>query len=422
MHRHFSFLTSGMIFLLCALPVVAVLSPRAMAFAPAVVGLIGFIGYRLEDGVWPALPRTIALGFAAVAALMCLSVLWGYDSAAITLKYPLKTLPVFLGSALLSAVFATKRAVLFPLLQRFFPLACFVAGDLLMIDFYGDSFLYRLVRGGDVALEPLNLSHLNRSVVAFSLCGFLALGMLFYRAKSVPRRSVLAAVLVALLLMIMLHTHSQSMQLAVCVGFITLFLAPYGWRYGWMVVALIISVCLVATPFLTQALFEYFAPNATHMTWLQQAYAAPRMEIWDFVSRRALERPWLGHGIEATRSITDFDIAHLYNKRHSVLHPHSFAVQVWIEFGLLGALLFATLKSLCLRSIWHNPSSTGQRFQFCLFVMVLVMAAISYGMWQGWWVGLIGFTLAGAQLFYPADEALRSAETSADKSSGNAAS
>lgn len=417
-HRPTSF-TKSLAALLCLLPLIAVLAPRALAFTPAVIGLIGVMGYRLQDKSWPRFAPSWWMGAGVVTALISASVLWGYDPEAIKWKYPLGTAPILLGTVLLSAVLAHRRADFLALLGKMFPYACLGAGLLLLADLYAGSPVYLALHDKD--LRPGNLSHLNRSVLAFSLCSLAAFGSLTLQEKPWRKTSILpAGALLLTLLAVAARTDSQSAQLGLMVGAACLFLIPYSWRRFWIAPALALSALLLATPFLTQWLFQHIAPMAAKAGWLQEGFAAARMEIWDFISRRALERPWLGHGIETTRSVMDFDIAHIYQKENTILHPHNFAVQIWIDFGLLGAVIFAALFSFVLFNIWQNPSINGRRFQFSLLVMLVVTAAISYGMWQGWWVGLIGFIFAFAQLFL-APVSPRKEASNAAKSSGSGA-
>src|SRR5436190_23671517 len=95
------------------------------------------------------------------------------------------------------------------------------------------------------------------------------------------------------------------------------------------------------------AMFRILPPWIDHVPWLGygQAFANNRLEIWDFVSRYALRHPLHGFGIEATRAVEAFDSQQIYQKKATILHPHNFAIQMWIEFGLIGGLLAAAMMT-----------------------------------------------------------------------------
>jgi O-antigen ligase len=126
--------------------------------------------------------------------------------------------------------------------------------------------------------------------------------------------------------------------------------------------------------------------------WLSSGYAAPRMEIWDMVARKALEQPFFGFGLDATRDIPHFETQNLYNPMDHVLHPHNFVLQIWIEFGALGVALISAFFAVVLKTISEQPES-HQRWLLSLFMAMTAVAATSYGLWQAWWLGLM-MTLA----------------------------
>ncbi len=110
------------------------------------------------------------------------------------------------------------------------------------------------------------------------------------------------------------------------------------------------------------------------------------MEIWDFVARRALENPLYGFGVEATKAMKDFDTARIYHPTTQILHPHNFALQIWIEFGVIGALLASGFFTwLCVSISKLNIAEARQ----CLPALMacITLAAVTYGLWQGWWLG-----------------------------------
>jgi len=125
--------------------------------------------------------------------------------------------------------------------------------------------------------------------------------------------------------------------------------------------------------------------------------AVHRLLIWDFAAERIAERPVLGWGMESSRTIpggagkpdpamldefgvtSDAARAWFQYTQLMPLHPHNLALQVWLELGVVGALLMALLLAMV---AWHLPNAAG-----CgVFAAALVIAMLSYGAWQYWWV------------------------------------
>jgi O-antigen ligase len=138
-----------------------------------------------------------------------------------------------------------------------------------------------------------------------------------------------------------------------------------------------------------------------------------RIVIWQFAAERIFERPVLGWGLDASRSIPggraavpwqmDPDPNDKGNRVSVVqlmpLHPHSIALQLWLELGLLGAAALASLAYLLARRAGDDAG---------LAALVFAGAAIchvSYGAWQTWWLSTLFMVAAAALLLARRGEA-----------------
>ena len=122
-----------------------------------------------------------------------------------------------------------------------------------------------------------------------------------------------------------------------------------------------------------------------------------RLRMWDYALARTLERPLLGHGLDASRAMQDS-----FTTRIGVdipfisLHPHNIGLQVWMELGAIGALL-ATFAILAMRPALRLMAGRNRLRAAALAGLVAGAAAasaITVGAWQYWWWGLVA--LAGA--------------------------
>lgn len=124
--------------------------------------------------------------------------------------------------------------------------------------------------------------------------------------------------------------------------------------------------------------------------------ARHRIEIWERAAARVPDAPFLGHGIDAARTMpprgdetSRFDelTDHLFP-----LHPHNAFLEVWLELGALGVVLAVGLILRLSRAIGRLPGrmpavATGQ------LAAALVLGGVAYGFWQAWWMS--SFAAAG---------------------------
>lgn len=112
---------------------------------------------------------------------------------------------------------------------------------------------------------------------------------------------------------------------------------------------------------------------------------AARLEIWSFAAEQTLKHPIFGWGLDASRAFQPF-----------MLHPHSVALQVWLELGLVGAVLLAAGWYLVVqRAGAMGPQGLAATTGY------FVIGALSFGMWQEWWLGLAALTAIWVMLAAP---------------------
>lgn len=131
-----------------------------------------------------------------------------------------------------------------------------------------------------------------------------------------------------------------------------------------------------------------------------------RTYIWDFTIARIKERPILGWGLDASRRMPGGDdkvTVSGFNKAGAPgagrvemtgqvmpLHPHNGALQIWLELGALGAALTAGLILLAAESLRKlRLSRAAAAASAGSFAAGLIVALVSYGIWQGWWLAAL---------------------------------
>jgi len=103
-----------------------------------------------------------------------------------------------------------------------------------------------------------------------------------------------------------------------------------------------------------------------------------RMGYWTYATARIAEHPLRGWGLDASRT---FGPA-------IGLHPHDGALQVWLELGVLGAGLMALAWAVGFRRLARDRRSLVTAATAGSAAVYLFFGAVSFGVWQEWWLAL----------------------------------
>ena len=129
-------------------------------------------------------------------------------------------------------------------------------------------------------------------------------------------------------------------------------------------------------------LYVLLMPLAT-LPILSLSEAAPaswaqRIGYWDHTIGWMSDHPFRGWGLDASRAFSP----------GIQLHPHNGALQVWLELGMAGAVLAAIAWVTILRRLarderdWAAAAALGSAAAYLFF------GAVSFGVWQEWWLAL----------------------------------
>lgn len=372
---------------LCALPIVGVFAPRALSFLPALIGILGFVGYWALQKQRPELSKPALLIAGSTFFLALLSCLWSFDGEE-SFERCIKMLPVFLGGVLLFSLVRVQAVSFYAFFVKAFVVSITLAFGLNAFEMLSSGMLHSYFRGLENTFQN-NLSHLNRGVVVTTLCLFPFFIALKAYGDSCRIRQLIYGVLVVLSVSIVFYlTDSQSAHLAFLVGFLILLFFPARTMLAWHGLLVFLIALVFVTPWLTQILFDLMPSLIEDIYWFRTSYAMERLEIWDFVSRYALQSLWIGHGIEITRMVDNFDTQMLYHGDTSILHPHNFSVQFWVEFGVLGALFLSFLFTYLFHEMKQAQAQSAKMY-LSSFMAFISVAATGYGFWQGWFLGLL---------------------------------
>ncbi len=224
------------------------------------------------------------------------------------------------------------------------------------------------------------------------------------------RRFGLAFIIGGAAIALALVSQSMAAGLAGVVA-VPVFAAVYGGgRLVGRTFAGIVAVAILAAPLLPSRVLG----PAKELNWSADAIPSvyQRIAIWQFTEHRIDQRPVLGWGLDAARRIPGghkgikADSLDIHNPvmRERVtkyfdsgnieqmpLHPHDGALQIWLEAGAIGAALTAALVLMALVCVAErsraNPLGAAAVFAFAM--AALVVAGLSYGIWQTWWLAIL---------------------------------
>lgn len=376
---------------LAAALLVASVAPRALSFLPGLAGLTFYVLDWKQDGRRPSLPGSLLWMCAGFLTLGAASALWAFDPAQV-LERDIKTVLVVLPCILLFARFSFLQPEEIKPYAWIIPAALAAVAFIIAEEMLLGMPLYHAAKNL-VSAHDVRPHELNRTAITLSLCFIPALWMA-WNAKKV--RQWLTLALLVPMLIIFLKTESQSVQMALLLGTVFAVAFPYRCRFAWGLLGGLLIGGIAFAPWLAIGGFQILVDSGSaHTGFLGTGGAnmGARLEIWDFISRYMLQSPLYGFGMDITRRITDFDTAQLYHHAPTVLHPHNFALQLWIEFGLIGAAAGIVFTTWLLRLI-YRMDIRGQRIALPVFMATFATAAFTFGMWQGWWIGLLFLTAA----------------------------
>jgi exopolysaccharide production protein ExoQ len=123
-----------------------------------------------------------------------------------------------------------------------------------------------------------------------------------------------------------------------------------------------------------------------------------RLEIWDPMTARVMERPLLGWGIGDADTIPN---AYLHNGHGA--YPHNQWLELWVETGAIGAIIGLALALLTLRRI-SRLAPTIRPYAHAAFAAAVTISCVNFEVTtDSWWAALA----ASAWLFAPLDHHIR---------------
>ncbi len=372
------------VFLITSLIGVGIIVPAGLAALLVISGAIGLMAVNGTDEIKKTLSSPIAIALVGLTLWASLSGLWAADpSRSVSLALKLFGLCVA-GFVVLNSISRIGTEQIRRLENTFFISFLFAVAVLIIAASYaaikGDS-LWGIYSG-----DPLSTLSRSEAVLTLAVWPIAALAL--------KRKGWKFAFLIIVLMALFFIFLSNSAALLSLASAVLVFgMVYYFKRRALTFLAGIFVLLIVSAPALVKALPSGDVMN--EKVGSIYTSAVHRVYIWDFVTERILEKPLFGWGLDASRNIPggdkklNLDISSIWNAEILPLHPHNFALQVWLELGLPGALITAWLIWTIVRApITGSVMGITDALKTSVTTAYLVTGGLSYGVWQNWWVSL----------------------------------
>ncbi len=137
--------------------------------------------------------------------------------------------------------------------------------------------------------------------------------------------------------------------------------------------------------------------------------AIHRLFIWDYSMKKStesLESLTLGFGFNSSKELGNSESETIkyknYDWRKLPIHPHNLLVQIILELGLVGFLIYNIFIYKFIRQIIISFNKNNNLLSFALagFANYYFVAMISFGIWQFWWVCTTLFLIFNFKILY----------------------
>lgn len=316
--------------------------------------------YAISSCIWSITPKTSLMIFLQLAAIIFLSRMIANKIKFVSLDYKKLLLGIFL------------------------------ALIVFYIEKFSNGFISLTLRSITGHTKGYHLSWLDRGCSLLSLATWPIIYMLVKEEKKLLAAFVYIVVFVTLLM-------SDNMS-----GLLGFFLASIGYilliiskmKLSWLIkfsMLLYIILMPIASKFEDPRIIAKEYGHVIPISYIH------RLLIWNFVVTEAIEHPIIGQGVGTSKftPVNEEDKFFYQNETLSPLplHPHNNVLQIFLELGVVGVVLFSLYAWQILRRI-SNITSQNKDILWgatanAIFINYFFIGMVSFGIWQSWWMLVI---------------------------------
>lgn len=363
--------------LLLLAPPLAALSPSSLGVGIPLVCLALLPAPTVRPHLGRALLAPLSLLLLASVLLGFLSQLWALDAALAakkSLKFALVALPpTWLALALTPTDREQQIAA-----ARALGIGLAIAAGLLAWQTFGDVVLRDALLGRRTAI-PGNKTNVPAAQLAILV--WLLPAMLAPLGKRIQRVGMAVLVLMGVTV---LAGAGLAPGLAFTVGGVTLGLAH---RWPRLVAAAVLMGVLAL-----QGLAPRLMAIEQQFGLVADGSTRHRMDLWALAGEHIAKRPWLGYGLSNSDRIPELPGTMPLSGQRRVfpLYPHNVLMQVQLELGVPGMLLFYAILVELLRRCLAAPAP-ARASGLALIAATLSVWCVGYPLWRSAWLAWLLF-------------------------------
>lgn len=365
-------------------------APLWLAPLLVIVGVVAvgnlLITRRFYTLPWPKIKKISAL-FVIFWIWCACSLLWtiGYKETGIEvirLGLFMAILPLFAWSC--TASLSSKQ-----LIGRYLVYGCCLGAVLLLLQILIDRTFLSIIFDQKFFITPLQ--QLNRVAAVLAVIMWPTIGWIWRRKH---RGLAVMFWLTCLLILWKLENETAFFAaIAASTAALLVVIKPY---VSVNIFSFLIFLAVIMAPILPQTILSperwlgfscnYTAPSALH-----------RLYVWQFAVGKTLEKPVIGWGLNTARIMPGgrdvIDIKppckNNWTSGESLpLHTHNAILQIWLELGGIGAVIFAFILAVINLGIL-NPSRALAAFSQGQVASAILISGLGFGAWQSWWLSLL---------------------------------
>lgn len=318
-------------------------------------------------------------------AIWCLvSILWSINFESSLIIYAQVFSVIFLGLVLKNSLsdYPLDNKVMIAL---FLGTACAVI--LFFVEYFSNGFISTWFRRIFQPNKPTQfyLSMLDRGCALLSLTAWVVINVLVQY-----RQYLLALVFYTLILILLYMSDSLASFLGFSLAGFTVILSLLLKRLAFKLLTIAIILGSVAMPIFSYMIdFPKISTSPKYSNILPDS-AMHRLYIWNSVAKKVLENPVMGIGFASSRDVKPASeqmiIYHNYIYSPLPVHPHNNIMQIWLETGIIGIILFLAAVYKYLSRINIAKPLSFSVISYAAFINYYCIGMISFSIWQMWWV------------------------------------
>lgn len=376
-------------------PILGFVAPKGLAPLVIAGGVIGILILKSQKRAIKWLNRPVIVILALLCGLAFISSFWAIESHS-ALVGTAKLMGNFVvGGLLLSVVQslnnAEKKRASRWLLAGFVVVLAALALELVL-----GSPLYHALKGIDPEKYKGGAFWLNSIAVVLALLVW-PLALLALKKNILRQTSKSTALFIfcgfAFVLILLIQIEFSSGMLAFLCGLLG---AGVIWLFGRKAAigaASLLVLIGLALPFGFNAVENPVVQLRSYLSL--PSSAEHRIRIWEFTAEKIAQKKLAGWGFNASKLMPDgktklFSMAGAQYGDALPLHPHNAILQLWLELGVPGILLYLSLAVYILMlAVRRYRSKFEAAMIFGQFSTAMIIANLSFGVWQAWWIATL---------------------------------